>query len=1494
MMNMWKVRELVDRATNVVMNYTETEAKVREATNDDAWGPTGAMMQELTQATFTYEQFPEVMSMLWKRLLQENKRNWRRTYKSLLLLNYLVRNGSERVVTSSREHIYDLRSLENYTFVDEFGKDQGINIRHKVRELIDFIQDDDKLREERKKAKKNKDKYIGMSSKAMAMCVGSGGGDRWMDNPKWSSNKSSTGTSGDGYNDWDRENRPKGFEDENNSITISKHSMRSEIPQSLLIFKMIQNVFKTDDGDREDSDNEAHTSSKKNSGSGVGERREYRDAMDSIERVSKPTTSVASTNNSSPTRVPRIIKKVDLGAAANYGKDQVSSSPSQLQPTSRNKNDIFNDIFDTQNDNNITVSSKWPADNNEDDDFNPRAENYAPLPSGQNVSDFGDFTSPCLLSLKVSSKWPADNNEDDDFNPRAENYAPLPSGQNVSDFGDFTSAFSSPSTKTKENRGSDEFADFTSAFNSSMSITQQPQMSLINPMIPSVGSPVSDNLIMPMNARINTSFTSGNDLFNATQPQQPLTNQPQIINNSNNNATMSNTDLLSDLTDFNASLGSSITQTNNLNNANLFNSDPIGPLNNSASSGFEETRERHASHQLLEVLRDLSTHKSQSSLKRLRGTILEYLEFLPGPLTPQKCTGQDSDYELDVLAYSRVLESLVEIFDCHFPLSNEAVDATVCNLFILDGASCQLLNESLLILTQALKKADDARLIECFGIILEKLIKSDALLSAIMLISLPNRVANKMQRNLLECFKLKNFASIVCFATSRAIYTLNEALYLYKIEVDTAVMSMLISKIFFILNSNDLLSVVDIITEWCISNVNNIRPFVQKILLNIEAHSVENVAILFLKHSRFVPNIFGDLIRNDNWRHTLATRIPLMSWYKDEQLIKNFISYLYHAQSADDRILVDITKKLIDIWGDQSALNHTTFDQHLYITKLIILAVRIIKSSLLSNEQSEIQQLVFAGIPAHLSSTEVEVRAIGMVTGEILTELLVDVKKIDDKLKFEYDGMDKNTMQLVNALRALRISYPNPNDSEDRCKDLTLNNMEFPNLGMKKVFELGVECGILTDPRASIDERSTHTVEAMKLPVKKETMIIVTENAAAQDEELDSDDDLVPYDMSNDARESERLKPLYLRDLRDNLVNTDSKNLENPEIFSETLKISEELIIRQLGNDDPSFACELLEIFLNLQERGSVDDFEVLTFKACVAIVTVHPNETAKYICVEFHSELSKYSVQQRLLMLNILCEAASSLSRIPVTSDISSTVTVTTLAKRKKLSRPINLFIETDKSKKYESMYDDDYDDPTNDACTSIDWYEIVQDRIHSKTRHFAHETKLPKTTINKFGNFVSSFFYPLIYGFGNPRQSFMYELPQSYQDHESILLTRYLETLATIMIAAQNCPLSVKMAKEILELAWTLRYHERGRVRLAIMKCVAAVLISVPEFELKRELLSALMEIRLWLVDATKNSLIGDPDKNCQELGKHVLYLINSIFQEVIKQELQIDNFL
>ena len=41
--------------TNVMTSYSEVYARVREAANDDAWGPHGAIMHEISQYTFTYE-----------------------------------------------------------------------------------------------------------------------------------------------------------------------------------------------------------------------------------------------------------------------------------------------------------------------------------------------------------------------------------------------------------------------------------------------------------------------------------------------------------------------------------------------------------------------------------------------------------------------------------------------------------------------------------------------------------------------------------------------------------------------------------------------------------------------------------------------------------------------------------------------------------------------------------------------------------------------------------------------------------------------------------------------------------------------------------------------------------------------------------------------------------------------------------------------------------------------------------------------------------------------------------------------------------------------------------------------------------------------------------------------------------------------------------------------------------------------------------------------
>jgi epsin len=42
-------------------------------------------------------------------------------------LEYLIKNGSERVIDYARDHVYELKALKNFNYVDEKGKDQGIN-----------------------------------------------------------------------------------------------------------------------------------------------------------------------------------------------------------------------------------------------------------------------------------------------------------------------------------------------------------------------------------------------------------------------------------------------------------------------------------------------------------------------------------------------------------------------------------------------------------------------------------------------------------------------------------------------------------------------------------------------------------------------------------------------------------------------------------------------------------------------------------------------------------------------------------------------------------------------------------------------------------------------------------------------------------------------------------------------------------------------------------------------------------------------------------------------------------------------------------------------------------------------------------------------------------------------------------------------------------------------------------------------------------------------
>jgi epsin len=111
------------------------------------------------------------MPMIYKRFTEKAAEEWRQIYKALQLLEFLIKNGSERVIDDARSHLTLLKMLRQFHFIDVNGKDQGLNVRNRAKELAELLSDVDRIRAERKKARATRNKYTGVEGGA-----GLGGG----------------------------------------------------------------------------------------------------------------------------------------------------------------------------------------------------------------------------------------------------------------------------------------------------------------------------------------------------------------------------------------------------------------------------------------------------------------------------------------------------------------------------------------------------------------------------------------------------------------------------------------------------------------------------------------------------------------------------------------------------------------------------------------------------------------------------------------------------------------------------------------------------------------------------------------------------------------------------------------------------------------------------------------------------------------------------------------------------------------------------------------------------------------------------------------------------------------------------------------------------------------------------------------------------------------------------------------------------------------------
>lgn len=76
------------------------------------------------------------------------------------MLDYCLHQGSENVVIYFRDNLYVIKTLKEFQYIDEDGKDQGANVRQKAKDITNLLMDESRLREERRSRASMRDRML--------------------------------------------------------------------------------------------------------------------------------------------------------------------------------------------------------------------------------------------------------------------------------------------------------------------------------------------------------------------------------------------------------------------------------------------------------------------------------------------------------------------------------------------------------------------------------------------------------------------------------------------------------------------------------------------------------------------------------------------------------------------------------------------------------------------------------------------------------------------------------------------------------------------------------------------------------------------------------------------------------------------------------------------------------------------------------------------------------------------------------------------------------------------------------------------------------------------------------------------------------------------------------------------------------------------------------------------------------------------------------------
>ncbi|EEF28276.1 epsin-3 [Ricinus communis] len=148
------LKEKIKSARLALTDVTPAELLTEEAINGNPWAPDTRTLGSISRAAFEVDDYWRIVEILHKRFLKFERKKWRISYNSLILLEHLLTHGPESVAAEFQADKDVIREMESFQFIDQKGFNWGLAVRKKSERILKLLEKENLLKEERNRARK--------------------------------------------------------------------------------------------------------------------------------------------------------------------------------------------------------------------------------------------------------------------------------------------------------------------------------------------------------------------------------------------------------------------------------------------------------------------------------------------------------------------------------------------------------------------------------------------------------------------------------------------------------------------------------------------------------------------------------------------------------------------------------------------------------------------------------------------------------------------------------------------------------------------------------------------------------------------------------------------------------------------------------------------------------------------------------------------------------------------------------------------------------------------------------------------------------------------------------------------------------------------------------------------------------------------------------------------------------------------------------------------